>query len=140
MALIHPEAIDLIRWPHNMGGSLQNIVEQPGLCRTCRNIRKESLPIYYGGNIFLTEIHSVSHDSEVGTTTIQWIRAIGRRNRRRMKHLFIDFDPEILLQDFFTCVDETVIIKAVVLEGEALGKLGKKAYRKDGKILQMSFE
>ena len=59
---------------------------QPALTRTYRQVRKETLPVYYGANDFVTDADDKSTYppwvNEIGFPhALKWLRAIGPENR-----------------------------------------------------------
>lgn len=58
---------------------------QPALSRTCRFIRAETLPIFYGENLFRA---CYCHPDAMLSYPTGWLRIIGRRNRETLRHLY----------------------------------------------------
>ena len=66
------------------------MVAQPPLTKICRQLRSESLPIFYKANIFVVEafleggVLEPSGAPNEENITIRWIPAIGKENRRSL--------------------------------------------------------
>ena len=70
----------------------------PAITQCSRQIRQETVPIYYGANQFITysEIIRGSHDSsliaEIGhPTAMKWLKAIGPENTRFLQDIRVRF-------------------------------------------------
>ena len=113
------ESIDVV-WDGREGVWSQKIGEQPWmrqprLTAVCRQIRDETLPIYYGQNTFELDVHAFdstkllrklrvgSPAGSVVTTffnfeafqaTISWLRVIGHRNARLIRRFEIKMSAE----------------------------------------------
>lgn len=61
------------------------LVVQPELARTCRAIRREVLPIFYGMNNFLIGVYGLC-DTFLAE---DWLTAIGGRNRELMRNVLV---------------------------------------------------
>ena len=89
---------------------LRFLQQQPALARTCKLIRAEALPIFYGETTFLTNIglHKVSD------VTIAWLSAIGPDNRTMMKRLYVVGDGKeafVGLQDLTESFGDGVSVR-----------------------------
>ncbi|KAK3701343.1 hypothetical protein LTR37_015565 [Vermiconidia calcicola] len=81
---IAPREIELettFQWLQNFRSKVQHGLQQPPLTRVCRQIRDETLPIFYGWTYVSTNFTHfwVQH------VTLDWLAAIGMRNRRLLK-------------------------------------------------------
>lgn len=72
---------------------LANRVQQPPLTRTCRQLREESLSIFYTGNVFLirrsngdSHLDHGSHDDE--EPLVRWLSAIGAEKRSWLRQFY----------------------------------------------------
>ena len=78
-------------WPPTIGQG----PAQPNLTRTCRQIRKESLPIFYGSNTFsILRLDWQDFDPDAParyplSKLDQWFKLIGQCNRHLIKTVFI---------------------------------------------------
>ena len=61
-------------------------LRQPPLTRTCRKLREEALPIFYGGNVFHVPI--LHNDGNAGEV-IDWLTAVGAKNRSLLHQLYL---------------------------------------------------
>lgn len=99
-ALVQAEAIDMDtmivpgrRWWESgtkEGVKIAEAVQQPALTRTCRAIRAESLPVFYGLNTFKGGLRGMCSSDTYWTT--KWLTATGPSKR----HLLQDFRVECL--------------------------------------------
>lgn len=73
--------------------------QQPGLIRTCREIRSEATAIYYHGNVFAFTTTSGGDDGLDPVT--QWLRRIGPKHCRHLKDLHVQIGAAngIMLKD-----------------------------------------
>ena len=68
-----------ISLPNNKGSSIscsynRSVAQQPDLTRVCRQVRDDTLPMFYGSN------HFVLDGDCYGTSYRKWLRVIGPRN------------------------------------------------------------
>jgi hypothetical protein len=70
---------------------LQDAPAQPALTKVCREIRQESLPLFYSSNIFVLNIFILKSYFYAKTCKgwESWLRAIGPVNRRPMSELYV---------------------------------------------------
>ncbi|KAK3686816.1 hypothetical protein LTR37_019449 [Vermiconidia calcicola] len=85
---IAPREIELettFQWLQTFRSKVQHELEQPALTRVCRQIRDETLPIFYGWTYVSTDFTHfwVQH------VTFDWLVAIGERNRRLLKSVLV---------------------------------------------------
>ena len=90
-------------------------VAQPPITKVCRQLRTESLPVFYGANVFKIEAQSRFRNALVPNRAIAWLRAIGAANRSRLKHLYVDYNEGMMWETLFFAVSESVSVKAVAL-------------------------
>ena len=103
MILVKPEVIDFTDSGDHT--ELRTAVQHPALTRTCRQIRTESLAIFYELNTFLTD----SQYCFCGTQS--WIQVIGPQNRSRLKQLYVDFAGILQLSKFLTEIGLTTYVQ-----------------------------
>ena len=93
LALVHPQTKYVpCRCPWSEIGidSTEAPVCQPPLTRLCRQIRNESLPVYYGNNVFIVDVNDIHYRRGVQCTIeTGWLRAIGPHNRRSLQNVYI---------------------------------------------------
>lgn len=113
---------------------------QPVLTRVCRQIRKESLAIFYEENVFITYRGS-DEWCDHGTWTISWLQSIGSEHRNKLKHLYIDFWGEIVLTGLFNAFREDMTVKAMEPAKELHIMLcdANAKFSEHGKILHVTF-
>lgn len=59
-------------------------IRQPPITRICKQMRRETLGIFYGGNKFEAMLYTLNFEAN---DAIQWLRAIGNTNARMIKQL-----------------------------------------------------
>lgn len=59
--------------------------KQPNISRTCRFIRKETLPMFYGLNVFRA---CYCLKDRMLNDVIRWLKIIGPKNRELLKHFY----------------------------------------------------
>ena len=108
---------------------IQAMVYQPAITRLLRSIRKESLPIFYGANTFLTWSVggcSVSRYSQehvtVSEATEAWLLAIGCENRAMLARLYFEEGKPALQTLRKWTIKDVAVIEFVKAEGKARGR------------------
>lgn len=86
---IRPSYHGKIRLP-----DLAHQVAQPPITRTCRLVRRDTLPIFYGETLFTFRIHRPQLWKPDDMLTLPqaagvWLHAIGRQNRAMIRKLFM---------------------------------------------------
>ena len=66
-----------------------DLVKQPGVTRTCKEIRNESLSVFYGNNTFIIREHEKWEASYALLVGEKWLLAIRHKNRTLLKSLYI---------------------------------------------------
>ena len=136
-AVIESDPIDLIvccckHCPH------MAIVVQPAVTRASRQLREESLPIFYGQNLFLGQ----AYEGYVPAKMIRWLRAIGAQNRSHIKNLYVDFGEDLELLPVVIIAVGVVGVRVRLPEDEVCrvicGRAAESGARK-GKILHLTF-
>lgn len=79
---VHESTQSIVR---NAKKGTSHEIQQPGLTRTNRSIRQQTLPLYYELTVFIISLQTpkLEHASR------RWLRAIGPENRRRIKHVHV---------------------------------------------------
>ena len=120
MVLLRPEVINLVYLDPRRLKHLEHEVAQPSLTRTCHQIREETLPIFYGQNVFLTYAVTTNWSGASGAIprgSKSWVNAIGRENRRALKHLYIDSTEDPDIKGFGKVQDEGIDMEMMKIEG-----------------------
>lgn len=116
LALVEPYTMDLEA--EDVAGRIAEVVLQPDLTRTCKQIRQEALPIFYGRNTF--EIYVCSdwpgEHAEPFLVLPRWLHLIGAANRQTVQRVVVcsmldeksirsEFDKQVgeINQDFAVC-------------------------------------
>ena len=74
-------------------------IQQPALTRTCSQIRQESLPVFYGGNIFFISCLRYR-------PLIKWLAIIGAKNRSMLRQAYQPLIFEKDKSDSLPCSSE----------------------------------
>ncbi|KAK5119417.1 hypothetical protein LTR85_007517 [Meristemomyces frigidus] len=67
--------------------------QQPAITRVCRQLRRETLPMYYAANRFVTSVgwmYNVEEDLPEKAVS-KWLEAIGEESSKHIRHLFVGF-------------------------------------------------
>ena len=133
MTLVTHGLIDLGRTQNQRDFKRKSI--QPALTKTCRQIRTETITIFYGGNVFLTDANKNC------IKTVTWVQFIGPKNRSRLKRLYLDCYHTGDLTLLFKAVEEKVCMQTVAPEGELLEMLSRAGalFVAGTRILHMTF-
>ncbi|KAK4996596.1 hypothetical protein LTR66_003824 [Elasticomyces elasticus] len=116
-----PIPVPLELWPL-YEGSFGTHMEQPAIARTNRQLRQESLPIYYGCNTFSGQC--VARGAEFPFES--WFQTIGEENRKLIRHvqvvnLFSERTIkewlEWMKKEFGVSFAERVVVQTVPKEG-----------------------
>ena len=106
--------------------NIQRAFQQPGLTRSCKRIREESLPIFYGLNSFIgcvdpeempchyadiyddCGVQTYLYGRQVHPTcvaTVLWLQALGRENRRLLANFSVRIIGETTMDE--VCREDT---------------------------------
>ena len=120
---------------------MQALVAQPALTKVCRQIRAETLPIFYGANVFLVaKRYNCIMDWNIGSPPMDaWFQAVGRTSCRRFKHLYIDYCWDVCLEHCFGMPDDVFTVKAVKPTGDVRRMLKGEAIFKGDEVMQVTF-
>lgn len=84
---------------HNYG--TEAWLKQPPLTRVCKQLREETLPIYYGANTFLMHVWENESEKIKGRTqklysqgTRPWLKSIGEENRGMINSVVLESDDK----------------------------------------------
>lgn len=107
LALIHPQTRYVpcrCPWSEMTIGSIEDpVCHQPPLTRLCRQIRNESLPVYYGNNVFIVDYDDIHYRRGVQCKIeTGWLRAIGPHNRRSLQkvNIYCHSDAESRAEEY----------------------------------------
>lgn len=79
-------------------------ITQPSLTRVCRQVRKESLPVFYGANVFAMPAYRARYEDPpiAGLSTIvrDWLKAIGKKNRKLLRIVVFPYVYVVPQDDF----------------------------------------
>lgn len=99
---------------------IANMLIQPPLCRVCRQVRNESLPIFYGANVFLTICSSYGR----GLVDLKWLQQLDTEHQRMLRNLYALYDTSERLTTYLSIAKHRLGIKRFTVDDEWLGKIG----------------
>ncbi|KAK4548934.1 hypothetical protein LTR36_008707 [Oleoguttula mirabilis] len=69
-------------------------VQQPAITRTCRQLRRETLSMYYSLNHFKTFINELRSFKPEGAAVNKWLVAMGKDNSKHILHLTVYLEDD----------------------------------------------
>ena len=100
--------------------NLQRIIQQPAITRLCREIRQDTLAMFYSQNTFLVDM--CGENSYPVEATTKWLKGIGSQNRRLLKDLYLD-GKDVFLGE--------------VIEAFAMDKISLLSVKPEGKLAEL---
>ncbi|KAK3713456.1 hypothetical protein LTR37_008414 [Vermiconidia calcicola] len=114
---------------------LEGFVKQPPFTRTCREILEEALPLFYQDTIFVVSCHWQQQ-----TERVEWLQAIGQKNRSLLKHLHFTDTPDLKA---FAKIEEDLTVEKTKASEYVLKSLHglslQEVENRHGRIFQVSF-
>ena len=116
-------------------------LHQPPLTCVCRQVRSETLPIFYRDNIFFTDSRIDLFNDYVAAISLLWLDAIGGENRKMLERFYVSSRAEWTLDMFFEALGEEISVKTVAPKGELERLLleARPICGKGEKVHQMNF-